>query len=128
MRTHMPGPHARFLADVSQIANLRTYILSHSHLQESQLYSGLQKAYNACVDSLVSYRNKHVQVVSRYLLRPAQQQQRAGHEMAEKEGRRKEEGRGKVKEEKKKEILGTGGTAPIEFLKQVRNETREKLV
>lgn len=101
----MPGSHQRFLAHVAKIANIREYVTSHP--QES----GLHAAFNMCLESLVAFRNKHVQMVSRYIVVPSRAPSKAF--------RNNNESviiNGAVK--------GTGGTAPVEFLKQVRDETR----
>jgi indoleamine 2,3-dioxygenase len=102
----MPGSHRRFLAHVAKIANIREYVTSHP--QES----GLHAAFNMCLESLVAFRNKHVQMVSRYIVVPSRAPSKAFRN-----------NNGSVVTNGA--ATGTGGTTPIEFLKQVRDETRE---
>lgn len=120
MRQHMPGGHRRFLEDVSKVANIRQYVTSHP------LNVALQEAYNACLEKLVAYRNKHVQIVSRYIVVPS----RAGTQSASHQTEPGTAGRIPAVDgaPAKKAALGTGGTAPVESLKQVRNETKESIL
>ncbi len=117
----MPGPHRRFLDDVAKIANIRQYVTAHPQ------DIALQGAYNACLEALVVYRSKHLQIVSRYIVLPSRtatqpapspqvESGTAGYALSLGDG------------SAKKIALGTGGTAPIEFLKQVRNETQESVL
>ena len=116
----MPGGHRRFLEDISKIANIRQYVTSHPQ------NVALQEAYNACLQKLVAYRNKHVQIVSRYIVVPS----RAGTQGASPETETGTAGRLPAVDGAPtiKAALGTGGTAPVEFLKQVRNETQESVL
>ena len=125
MRQYMPGGHRNFLEAVTKIANIREYVISHrDHIK-------LQDAYNACLEKLVLYRNTHVQIVSRYIVIPS----RAAAESAlplntepGTAGRVPADDAVPVEKEMKKAALGTGGTAPVEFLKQVRDETQKSLL
>ena len=117
----MPGGHRRFLEEVTKTANIRHYVTSHpEHL-------ALQKAYNSCLDKLVLYRNKHLQIISRYILLPsrAASQGKALPQSEPGTAGRIPSTDGGSSEQK---ALGTGGTAPMEFLKQVRDETRESIL
>ena len=120
MRQHMPGGHRRFLEDVSEIANIRQYVISHPQ------HVALQGAYNACLEKLVEYRHKHVQIVSRYVVVPSRAAAQPALPQTEPgtAGRVPSAGGRPAT----KITLGTGGTAPVEFLKQVRNETRDSLL
>lgn len=114
----MPGPHRRFLETVAEEANIRTYITAHPDNAD------LQAAYNNCLERLVAFRNKHVQIVSRYVVIPSRVAQ-CKHKDAEAiiDVSKSSEA---VKVETA--ALGTGGTSPVVFLKQVRNETRESII
>ena len=119
----MPGPHRRFLAEVTKTANIRQYITSHpQHLT-------LPKTYNICLENLVNYRNKHLQLVSRYILVPSRataSRQTLPQSEPGTAGRiPSQDGDAPSKQEM---ALGTGGTAPMEFLKQVRDETRKRVL
>ena len=130
----MPSGHRNFLEAVTKLANIREYVMSHSH------DIILQDAYNACLEKLVLYRNTHVQIVSRYIVIPSRAAAKSALPPNTEPGTA-----GRVpaaaaaddavpveKEEKKKKkknvALGTGGTAPVEFLKQVRDETQKSLL
>ena len=121
MRDYMPGPHKKFLQRVSETANIRQYVTAHLH------DTALKSAYNQCLEGLISFRNKHVQIVSRYLVVPLRT---SSVEKKETDGQVSSI-RDDILPEAliSKDIpLGTGGTSPVEFLKQVRNETREGLL
>ncbi len=62
MREYMPGPHRRFLEHVATVANIRQYV--HSHRWDRTLCT----AYDACLAMLRSLRDKHIQMVSRYII------------------------------------------------------------
>ena len=118
----MPGPHRRFLERVAEIANIRGCVTAHPD------DSALQAAYNQCLEALVAFRNKHVQIVSRYIVvqsRIAQSEQEIAMNGANTSLSTKD---GSVQPALvAKAVLGTGGTSPVVFLKQVRDETKECL-
>ena len=133
MRQYMPSGHRKFLEAVEKVANIRAYVMSHP---ENII---LQDAYNACLENLVLYRNTHVQIVSRYIVIPSRAAAKSALPPNTEPGTA-----GRIpaaaaaddtvpvnneKEKKKKKVaLGTGGTAPVEFLKQVRDETQKSLL
>ena len=133
MRQYMPSGHRKFLEAVEKVANIREHVVSHP---ENII---LQDAYNACLEKLVLYRNTHVQIVSRYIVIPSRAAAKSALPPNTEPGTA---GRipaaaaddavpvEKEQEEKKKKkvALGTGGTAPLEFLKQVRDETQKSLL
>lgn len=118
MRAYMPASHRRFLEDVYSIANIRSFV------EERPNDPALRLAYDACLSMLRNMRDKHIQMVSRYIIiqsRGARQTSQSGQRplgmnlaMA-------------VPSDSKK-LRGTGGTALIPFLKQVRDETREPVI
>ena len=120
MRQHMPGGHRRFLEEIAKTANIRQYVTSHPQ------HVALQKAYNTCLEKLVIYRNKHLQIVSRYILVPS----RAATRKALPQSEPGTAGRipSHDGDSPKQTALGTGGTAPMEFLKQVRDETQRSVL
>lgn len=63
----MPGPHRRFLEYLGKITNIRPYAMS---LPAS---SDVRQAYNAVVMKLGGFRDKHIQIVTRYVINPAKQ-------------------------------------------------------
>ncbi len=62
MRQYMPGPHRRFLQAVEGVANIRDYV------ESNRSNRGLCVAYDACLAMLRSLRDKHIQMVSRYII------------------------------------------------------------
>lgn len=118
MRAYMPGSHRRFLEDVDSIANIRSFV------EERRNDPALRLAYDACLSMLRNMRDKHIQMVSRYIIvqaRGARQASQSGQPI-----------RGMnlstaVPSDSKK-LRGTGGTALIPFLKQARDETREPVI
>ena len=116
----MPGGHRRFLEDVTKIANIRQYVTSRPQHVE------LQNSYNACLEKLVVYRNKHLQIASRYIVVPSRAASRATLPQAEPGTA------GRIPSvngtSSKQPALGTGGTAPVEFLKQIRDGTQESVL
>lgn len=102
MRSYMPGPHRRFLEDLTRVSNLRHFVSSYP---ESQAGDELREAYDACLVGLRRFREIHIQIVSRYILLPSSKTN--------------------VKKAHPGGETGTGGTQLIPFLKQVREETME---
>lgn len=132
MRSYMPGPHRRFLQDVASVANLHDYVEAH----KSDV--ALTTAFDACLAMLRSLRDKHIQMVSRYIIvksresrsherslspRNAPNNQIAPLNLANPIG-------SKISKHGKdsKKLKGTGGTALIPFLKQARDETGEPAI
>ncbi|KAI9026567.1 Indoleamine 2,3-dioxygenase [Phycomyces nitens] len=72
MRKYMPLPHRNFLEDLEVAANLRPFMLQ---LQEKQLSVPLTEKekqllglYNGCLNQLKLFRDKHVQIVTLYIV------------------------------------------------------------
>lgn len=120
MREYMPGPHARFLRDVEAIANIRDYVGCH------QKNSDLVTAYNEAVASLSGFRDKHIQLVTRYIILPSRKgkpQQQSDRKNLATSSTALIAGKHSVQE-----LVGTGGTKLIPFLGTSRDETREAAV
>lgn len=124
MRQYMPGPHARFLA-ATEAATKRASI--RDFVQMNANNSALSDAYNAAINALASFRNRHLQIVSRYVIVPAHRAQVAT-------GKGPYPTVAKTSDESIScthgpsatnihSLRGTGGTAMIPFLRQVRDET-----
>ncbi|KAJ2524485.1 tryptophan 2,3- dioxygenase [Coemansia sp. RSA 1937] len=77
MRDYMPGGHRRFLEDLAATCRIREYVLLEC--SDSLLHMGtasdprvlLRQAYNGCVDLIKTFRDKHIMIVSRYIIAPA---------------------------------------------------------
>ena len=135
MRQYMPGPHRKFLQAVESVANIREYVEAHCKDRH------LVVAYDACLAMLRSLRDKHIQMVSRYIIvksRESRSMSRtrrdsispnpaltrgAGLASIRHDRRGPSDGRSGAKKPR-----GTGGTALIPFLKQARDETGEPAV
>lgn len=133
MRSYMPGPHRRFLQAVESVANIREFV--ENNRQNAQL----TVAYDACLAMLRSLRDKHIQMVSRYIIVKSRESRSRSRPRAEAQGPEPTPtpGRGiasiqfgpkSTAAERKKKTRGTGGTALIPFLKQARDETGEPAI
>lgn len=121
MRRYMPGSHARFLNDVSEVANIREYI--ESNPRDTQLCL----AYDACLAMLSNFRDKHIAIVTRYIITPSKQV-RARSRSRSPEATRHRMNLAVASRKNQDNQRGTGGTALIPFLKQARDETGEPAV
>ncbi|KAL1993701.1 hypothetical protein VTN49DRAFT_2370 [Thermomyces lanuginosus] len=123
MREYMPGPHRQFLEHVSSVANIRQFVESRRHDK------ALCLAYDACLAMLRNLRDKHIQMVSRYIIIKSREQRQnsvtsapSGRSMVNLANRKSTGG------SSSKNLRGTGGTALIPFLKQARDETSEPAI
>ena len=75
MRKYMPKPHREFLEDLEEASNIRPYILQleekykNGNLPSDQL--AVVTAYNNCLHQLKLFRDKHVQIVTLYIVNQA---------------------------------------------------------
>ena len=138
MRKYMPGPHARFLEAVSRVANIRSFV------ERNKYDRALTVAFDACLAMLSAFRDKHIQIVSRYIIIKAGEAAKTKAKAAAEEKsqhytfpiverdlpvRPKSAAGGRPEQEKeRKNLRGTGGTALIPFLRQARDETGEPAV
>ncbi|KAF3907619.1 Myoglobin [Arthrobotrys entomopaga] len=134
MRDYMPGPHRRFLEHLAQVSNIKNYVELHSSS------GALTVAYDACLHMLKGFRDKHIQIVSRYIILPAKDQRvTIGDRIVSKHKQiapspslgttlniHPTQPKGLARAPKNQsDLRGTGGTALIPFLKQARDETGE---
>lgn len=98
MRAYMPGGHRRFLEDITAQPSLQT--LMETHHAPSEAWSRLMD----CREKLRIWRSRHMAVVTRYIVLPAQAVARV-------------DGREGVN------ISGTAGSSPLSFLKQMKEDT-----
>ena len=127
MRKYMPGPHRRFLEDVTKVANIRDYVEAHTNNRE------LTVAYDACLAMLRAFRDKHINIVSRYIIIKSRESRSISRSKSPVVERRKIDIATASHQDKndpsnKKKLKGTGGTALIPFLKQARDETGEPAI
>lgn len=119
MRTYMPGPHARFLEQVTSIANIRQFVREH------QYNRALVIAYDACLAMLRAFRDKHIQMVSRYIIVKSRESRSHSRSFSREKPR---VNLATASRDLAKPARGTGGTALIPFLKQARDETGEPAI
>lgn len=110
MRAYMPGPHRRFLEHVDSVSNIREFV------EARRSDSTLSIAYDACLAMLRILRDKHITMVSRYIILPSRAKPVTGRTNLA------------TGTSEKKKMRGTGGTALIPFLKQARDETGEPAI
>lgn len=136
MRQYMPGPHRRFLHAVECVANIRDFVEKH------QTNTELCVAYDACLAMPKSLRNKHIQIVSRYIIVKSSESRSISRNRGPTSPDIPSRGTGiaSIKYERNgwsdqqeeeptpKKMRGTGGTALIPFLKEVRDETGEPVI
>ena len=128
MRTYMPGPHARFLEHVASVSNIREFVTANKYDR------GLATGYDACLAMLRAFRDKHIQMVSRYIIiKSRESRDMSPHKTASASPpaptREKVNiASAKSADGEKKALRGPGGTALIPFLKQARDETGEPAI
>lgn len=127
MRRYMPGPHARFLEHMERIANIRAFV------QEHRDNRALATAYDACLAMLRTFRDKHIQMVSRYIILKSRESRSQTRSISPQTATPKRMNLATASSHspsnpQKKKLRGTGGTALIPFLKQARDETGEPAI
>lgn len=145
MRSYMPGPHRRFLEHVASVANIRPFVEQHRRNQ------ALTISYDACLAMLRALRDKHIQLVSRYIIVKSHEQRHATQPLSptttnatlskplnlagasspphsQRPDSVSTPTPASPLKPAKKSLRGTGGTALIPFLKQARDETGEPAI
>ena len=123
MRRYMPGPHRRFLEHVERIANIRAFVEANSNDK------ALSAAYDACLAMLRAFRDKHINMVSRYIIIKAREAQR-GRSITPPSAKvvNLASANRAAADDPRRKLRGSGGTALIPFLKQARDETGEPAI
>lgn len=82
MRKYMPRPHREFLEDLELAANLRSYMLQLENRGEDDLTDeekAVINVYNDCLNELKIFRDKHVQIVTLYIVNQARKGPNIAH-------------------------------------------------
>lgn len=127
MRTYMPGPHRRFLEDVATVANIREYV------ENRPSNRALCVAYDASLAMLRALRDKHIQMVTRYIIIKSREAKKAAGTASAPVSQAPPPPPPPPADKKSKKpgnnkLRGTGGTALLPFLKQARDETGEPAI
>ena len=112
MRNYMPAEHRKFLEHLEETCNIRQFCLQHRH------HKVLSEAYDACLAMLKVFRDRHLAIVSRYIVIPASKVREQRVSLM-----KTSNGLAKVITSNKSQLKGTGGTNLMNFLKQSRDET-----
>ncbi|CAK7562318.1 MAG: hypothetical protein SEPTF4163_000159 [Sporothrix epigloea] len=136
VRGYMPGPHRRFLEYVAALPSLRAFVLAAQEKAASALASDEQEemaaAFSEATKALAALRNKHLGIVTRYIIIPSRQKQAAQafectkclHHVGNAPAPKLRGLANSAACEDGAEMLkGTGGTELLPFLKQTRDET-----
>ncbi|KAF2740268.1 indoleamine 2,3-dioxygenase alpha type [Polyplosphaeria fusca] len=123
MRKYMPGPHRRFLEHVESVANIREYVDANRHDR------ALVTAFDACLAMLRGFRDKHIRMVSRYIIVKSRESRSESRSLSpQKAIAQRVNIANTLQRGGSKKLRGTGGTALISFLKQARDETGEPAI
>jgi indoleamine 2,3-dioxygenase len=126
MRFYMPPEHRQFLEMLSlHKYNINDFVKNLTSFQEKQQEKELIDAYNHCIDQLIAFRNKHIQIVALYILAQIpkndfnvqlESKKENDHTVNNNEIEKKDETASSAR--------GTGGTILMPFLKTCRDETK----
>lgn len=119
----MPASHAEFLVYVASMPSIRSYVISHP------ANHALSESYKSAVTSLGQFRDRHIQIVTRYIIIPSRtpwksQKSRKATNLASVSLER-ENTEGTL--DGPELLHGTGGTHLMPFLRQTRDETKNAL-
>lgn len=99
---------------MSSFVALEPYTFTIRDFVKSQHNEELTLAYDACLAMLKSFRDKHIQIVTRFVVLQAKKVNKMGSGSTLRSG---------LARKKQGEEKGTGGTSLLPFLKQCRDET-----
>ncbi len=128
MRFYMPLKHRQFLQTLgADNYNISNFVKKLTSGKEEQQKRELLNAYNACIDQLIAFRNKHIQIVALYILAQIPKNKDHGQFEFKKEINHTVNHHninGQEKDEPESSARGTGGTMLMPFLKTCRDETK----
>lgn len=108
VRDYMPGPHRRFLVHVTRMGSIRELAMTSDNEE-------LKTAFTQATEALTHFRNRHIQIVTRYIILPSKQPWTGGSHQNLASSSSQNGG--------SEELTGTGGTLLVPFLKKARDET-----
>ncbi|WWC86183.1 uncharacterized protein L201_001056 [Kwoniella dendrophila CBS 6074] len=126
MLQYMPLPHRSFILHLSTHPTpLRPLVLHFAHS-----HPALALAYDGALEALRRFREKHMRVVSLFIIQQARRQpsERVRKLMGLKENPTENEFETEEKQIDINEIRGTGGSALFKFLKRCRDNTTKAMV
>ncbi|KAL1896751.1 hypothetical protein Sste5346_004384 [Sporothrix stenoceras] len=125
VRGYMPGPHRRFLENVAAMPSLRDFVMQAQSDAPTDELQELSAAFEDATKALAAFRNKHLAIVTRYIIIPSRQ--KAAREASNASDAKTCPLRGLAGNPSKKDsaelLTGTGGTELLPFLKHTRDET-----
>ena len=110
VRKYMPGPHREFLLYTAGLRSIRELALLPSKTDEQRR---LRIAYTGATDALSDFRNKHIKIVTRYIVIPSKKPWSGTRQGLASSSLSRASG----------ELIGTGGTNLISFLREARDKT-----
>lgn len=113
VREYMPGPHRRFLVHAARLGSIRELAMAPPTTEAQRR---LRDVYVAATQALSSFRDKHIQIVTRYIILPSKQKHLGV-------ARRQNLASSSTSQKVDEELTGTGGTRLVPFLKTARDET-----
>lgn len=115
VREYMPGPHRRFLIQIARMGSIRELAMLPPQTEAQEC---LSEAYTAATTALTAFRQKHISIVTRYIIIPSKQPWQG------KDGRQNLASSSSTSKDDE-QLTGTGGTALVPFLRKARDETTE---
>ncbi|OAA50154.1 indoleamine 2,3-dioxygenase [Beauveria brongniartii RCEF 3172] len=115
VREYMPGPHRRFLVQIARMGSIRELAMVAPRTDAQQR---LRDAYADASAALTAFRQKHISIVTRYIILPSKkpwQGKRGKQNLASSSSTSQSDD----------QLTGTGGTALVPFLRKARDETTE---
>ncbi|KAM3515161.1 hypothetical protein MY11210_001173 [Beauveria gryllotalpidicola] len=115
VREYMPGPHRRFLVQIARMGSIRELAMVAPQTEAQQR---LRDAYADATAVLTAFRQKHISIVTRYIILPSKKPwhgKRGKQNLASSSSTSQSDD----------QLTGTGGTALVPFLRKARDETTE---
>ncbi|KAI1263735.1 Indoleamine 2,3-dioxygenase [Xylariaceae sp. FL1019] len=115
VRFYMPGPHRRFLDNVSMMDKIRDFAMFTRTCIPSLEQHHVRQAYQEATKALGDFRQAHMQMVTRYIIVPSRKPAAVPSSPLNLAWASSQSSRS--------ELTGTGGTSLIPFLRTTRDLT-----